>query len=209
MRAAGRSGRVTQRSPRCRSLRWGALGVPVLLVVALGCSSSTPAPLADEVPDPGPPPVGDVDDPAGDDLVVVIGAEGVRLGGVSDLGVELEVPSGGFPVGAVLRADAVVVDDDGLPSGWSVLGPGAAFDVDAEVARSDEPMSLRLQFDPTSVADPGALRVGYHHDLHGWSWWQPSMVDLAEGVLEAEVYHFSTFAVLGGDEAARLEEFLE
>lgn len=209
MRAAGWSGRATSSSPRCRSPRWGALGAAVLLIAAVGCSSSTPAPLADEVPDPGPPPAGDVDDSIGDALVVVVGGEGARLGDVSDLGVEVEVPAGGFPVGAVLRADAVAVDGDGLPPGWSVLGPGAAFSVDVEIARSDEPMSLRLQFDPTSVADPGALRVGYHHDRHGWSWWHPSMVDGTEGVLEVEVYHFSTFAVLSGDEAARVEEFVE
>jgi hypothetical protein len=119
------------------------------------------------------------------------------------------VPAGAFEMDIA----AQVSYPDALPAdpgqGWSGLGTPLKVDLESEQTRSDQPMQVTMEFNPQGISEPGEVFVGYFHEQHGWYFFEPDSVDLAQGTLTFTTYHFSLNAGFQADEAKRIEQFLE
>jgi hypothetical protein len=131
------------------------------------------------------------------------------LGGMADDPATIVVPAGAFEMDIA----AQVSFPDALPAepgqGWSGLGTPLKVDLESEQTRSDQPMQVTLEFNPQGISEPGEVFVGYFHEQHGWYFFEPDSVDLAQGTLTFTTYHFSLNAGFQADEAKRIDQFLE
>lgn len=76
-------------------------------------------------------------------------------------------------------------------SQFKSLSSTLALVVDDEQTRFNEPVTISLKFDLEAVNGPGDVFVGYYHEIDGWHYFKPDVVDIVEGVMTFETYHFS------------------
>ena len=131
------------------------------------------------------------------------------LGGMGDDPAAILIPAGAFE----MDISAEVSYPDALPAepgqGWTGLGTPLQVDLESEQTRSDQPMQVTMAFDPQGIQEPGEVFVGYFHEEHGWYFFEPDSVDLAQGTLTFTTYHFSLNAGFKADEAKRIDQFLD
>jgi hypothetical protein len=131
------------------------------------------------------------------------------LGGMGDDPATIRIPAGAFEMDIA----AEVSYPDTLPAdpgqGWTGLGTAVQVDLESAQTRSDQPMQVTIDFDPQGIQEAGEVFVGYFHEGHGWYFFEPDSVDLAQGTLTFTTYHFSLNAGFKADEAKRIDQFLE
>jgi|GEM_PF-1262847 hypothetical protein len=126
-----------------------------------------------------------------------------------DCAVVVEIPAGAFDTDTSLKLVTLKTLPKEPDEGLSEIGPTVAIIKEGEQARSDEPMLVTLEFDPEGIKEAGEVLVGYYHEEYGWYLLSPEVVDLENGLLTFETYHFSTFAAFQADERTRISRFLD
>ncbi len=143
------------------------------------------------------------------DTIQISQEQNTTLGGKEGDPAAILIPAGAFSTSATAKLSLL----NKLPlepeQGWLGLGSPLQVDLDSEQTRSDQPMQVTINFDPQGIQEPGEVFVGYYHEPHGWYFFEPDSVDLAQGTLTFTTYHFSMLAGFQADEAKRIDHFLE
>lgn len=107
----------------------------------------------------------------------------------------LTVPSGALGGTETLTMEEV--DAGNLPSGAL---PGTAYDLGPEGQTFLEPVTLRITYDDTglALADEEDLAIHLLNAAGLWERIEPTLHDLTNNILEAELEHFSVYAVVPG-----------
>lgn len=126
-----------------------------------------------------------------------------------DCAVVVEIPAAAFDTETSLKLITLKTLPQEPADGLREIGPTVAIIREGEQARSDEPMLVTLEFDPEGIKEVGEVLVGYFHEEYGWYLLSPEAVDLENGLLTFETYHFSTFAAFQADERVRISRFLD
>ena len=138
------------------------------------------------------------------ELVATVGPEGGEV--VSpDGGLSLSVPAGALAEATELRIARAA--DDGLAAEGRYV-PGTAYDCRPDGLQLRERARLRIRYDPGHLPEgvrPERLRIHQRERLHDgsgqgpqfrWRQMEQARVRAGERVVEAEIGHFSTYAVL-------------
>ena len=143
------------------------------------------------------------------DSISIASEQNTTLGGIEADPAAILIPAGAFEIDTAAQLSY----PDALPAepgqGWMGLGTPIMVDLETEQTRSDQPMQVTMKFDPQGIREPGEVFVGYFNDLHGWYFFEPDSVDLAQGTFTFTTYHFSSLAGFQADEAKRIDQFLE
>ena len=135
--------------------------------------------------------------------------QNTTLGGKEGDPATVLIPVGAFSTSATAKLSLLNKLPAEPEQGWVGLGSPLQVDLDSAQTRSDQPMQVTINFDPQGIQEPGEVFVGYYHEPHGWYFFEPDSVDLAQGTLTFTTYHFSMLAGFQADEAKRIDHFLE
>ena len=122
-------------------------------------------------------------------------------------GSRVTLPTGALEAGTQVELRAMELGTS--PDGFDPIGGGVEIDVDDPVARTFEPVEVRLPFDPSTIEADWEVVVGYEHPSYGWTFTDPDRVDRSAGTITFTTFHFSLFVPARVQRAQRIESYLE
>ena len=121
----------------------------------------------------------------------------------------VKIPSGAFDTETSVALSFPSELPAPIGEHWTGVGIPVQIELESPQTRADKPMEVIINFDPVGISEPGEVFVGYYHEQNGWFYFQPDKVDLQQGTISFNTFHFSTFACFKANEAQRIEQFLE